>query len=730
MLKTGQKEIAFIDTPRGILKLSSSAMAGDVIRALVELITNSDDSYSKMEEDGQKVVGSILIEVDRTKNNKSITVRDRAGGMTSDEWREKLQMRGNNVSGFDKNANVRGTLGFGVKDLVGLGAFEFESIKDGKYSCFAVDADLYLNEEKTTRSRPVTPEDKRRLGVRRSGSSVTVHLKGKRLRNSSFIENQIRGHYELRLINQSPNREIRIQDSSTGNSTKLQYHDPVREKVYEEIVPIPGYPDTQAHLDIFRNAVRDQSSPNDPARPAGIRIQGRKAFYENTLFSFESNPTARQFSGHFQCGYIDQLGIEYDNRLVLGQDHPDSNEFDIISPNRQGLEKNHPFRKAIQKAVEPILKELINKEEAGAAKKAHLTRSTRENLSNLGRALAKQFDRDLQEVDQNMDFGSVGGKDVGNLPDISLIPAKLIFDPNQKKTLSVRLRNKFVVRDEKVQVKIDADPPKSLEILDTTLFKQHKTLDDFSVAQVRLKATADLDYALIEVTAGELPDTATAEAEIAGEYEELLPVEEFGFEHRSVRCKVNQKKRVSLFIPVDILDKEHPEPHVTVDDSQVFSVNSNSDLLFDEDLAVYEKVIDVEGRQLGATSIIRATLGKHRAQCQVKVGQSASENSINLVFLNEKRQYLRAETEETTDGMTIKIMGGHPITKLYLGEGPVFPNQETKQAEIVAAEASEQMLERVTRDSTNLDGTNYNVLHREYMDKYLRLTHRFLVTSD
>ncbi len=62
-----------------------------------------------------------------------------------------------------------------------------------------------------------------------------------------------------------------------------------------------------------------------------------------------------------------------------------------------------------------------------------------------------------------------------------------------------------------------------------------------------------------------------------------------------------------------------------------------------------------------------------------------------------------------------------------------FP--ETKQAqmvvaEIVAAEASEQMLERVTRNSANLDGTDYNVLHREYMDKYLRLTHRILVTSN
>ena len=72
--------------------------------------------------------------------------------------------------------------------------------------------------------------------------------------------------------------------------------------------------------------------------------------------------------------------------------------------------------------------------------------------------------------------------------------------------------------------------------------------------------------------------------------------------------------------------------------------------------------------------------------------------------------------------------------KMYLGDGPEFPYQDTKQAqmmvaEVVATEAAEKMLERITKDSVNLDGSEYNYIHREYMDKYLRLTHRFLVTS-
>lgn len=735
MLETHQEEIAFLPTQRGDLKQSNSAMAGDIIRGLVECITNSDDSYARIEHIGQKANGPILIEIDRNKGARKFTVRDRAEGMSYNEMQENLRKRGVRSSGFEKGANVRGNLGFGVKDLLGLGAFEFESIKDGRYSCFAVKENANLDKDKVE-DRRVTPADMKNLGVRnKNGSSVTVHLrKGVNLPTHANLENKIRSHYELRAINQSPDREILLQDSSTGGSRKILYADPLREMVYEETIKIAGYPEAQANLVIFRNAEQDQSLAKDPTRPSGIIIQGRKARYENTLFSFENNPIARQFSGLFQCRYIDQLAMEFDDRLEKQIDHTQSNPIDIIKLNRQGLETNHPFRSAIQKAVDPILEELIKKEEAGRDKEAQLSRSTRQNLSALGRALAKQFDLDLQDHEQEMITGSVTGKDVSTLPDISLIPTKLIFDPNQKKTLSIRMHNKFVVREVKPQVKIDADPPRSLEVLDRTLFKQDQKFDDFSLAQVRLKATADFGYAHVEVTAGECPDTATAEAEVSGEYEEPLPIEEFQFQYRSVRCKVNQKKRISLFIPVELLDKEETEPHVTVDDSQLFNVSSKSDWEFDEDLLAFEKVVSVEGRQLGATSIVRATLGKHRAQCQVKIRQSESENSIDVKFLNEKREFLRAETIETSEGVTIWIMGAHDIMKMYLGDGPEFPYQDTKQAqmmvaEVVAAEAAEKMLERITKGS-DLDGADYNTYHREYMDKYLRLTHKILVTSD
>jgi len=52
-------------TPRYRRQNMAKAMGGKIERALVELITNSDDSYRDLEDLGSKVSGQIKIEVER-----------------------------------------------------------------------------------------------------------------------------------------------------------------------------------------------------------------------------------------------------------------------------------------------------------------------------------------------------------------------------------------------------------------------------------------------------------------------------------------------------------------------------------------------------------------------------------------------------------------------------------------------------------------------------------------
>ena len=63
---------------------ATEAMAGDIVRGLLETITNSDDSYSDK-------AGKIRIEVEHRRNDTwKVITRDRASGMTTAQMRKGI----------------------------------------------------------------------------------------------------------------------------------------------------------------------------------------------------------------------------------------------------------------------------------------------------------------------------------------------------------------------------------------------------------------------------------------------------------------------------------------------------------------------------------------------------------------------------------------------------------------------------------------------------------------
>lgn len=107
---------------------AQEAMRGDIIRGIIEAVTNSDDSYAQIH---SNQIGKIRVEVEHRRGTPSnVTVRDRASGMSLDELRTKIAELGNRTSGFEQGAAVRGNLGRGAKDLAAFGPVLFESIKN------------------------------------------------------------------------------------------------------------------------------------------------------------------------------------------------------------------------------------------------------------------------------------------------------------------------------------------------------------------------------------------------------------------------------------------------------------------------------------------------------------------------------------------------------------------------------------------------------------------------
>src|SRR2546426_479865 len=115
--------------PRAFKQDASNAMKGDIVRGLIELITNADDAY------GDSTQGKIRVEVEHRRGAPwQVVVRDRAKGMRKARMEEAIGEVGKRTSGFETGARVRGNLGRGAKDVAAFGPVTFESICDGFYS--------------------------------------------------------------------------------------------------------------------------------------------------------------------------------------------------------------------------------------------------------------------------------------------------------------------------------------------------------------------------------------------------------------------------------------------------------------------------------------------------------------------------------------------------------------------------------------------------------------------
>src|SRR3989338_3293134 len=102
--------------PRHTTRRIRIAMQGNAIRALVELITNANDSYIEMEESGLTPVPIIDILYKKEGYLGFFAVRDRAQGMSIEDIRKNFKTYG--AAGGEKQSGRRGYFGQGAKDAL------------------------------------------------------------------------------------------------------------------------------------------------------------------------------------------------------------------------------------------------------------------------------------------------------------------------------------------------------------------------------------------------------------------------------------------------------------------------------------------------------------------------------------------------------------------------------------------------------------------------------------
>jgi hypothetical protein len=701
---------------------ATEAMAGDIVRGLIETITNSDDAY------GDKN-GKIRVEIEHRRGPWQVITRDRAKGMSAARLKTAIVNLGERTSGFESGESVRGNLGRGAKDLAAFGPVTFETICDDRFArlLLSPDGDYALDAE-----RKATVQDRDRLGIPRgSGTVVTVAVNENiRCPQHAKLVAKLSKHYQLRDIMADQRREVSLVDLNHKISDILRYAYPVLPVEFSGDVEVAGYAGVKARVTISRNHDCYDDPPSDPLRPAGLLVKGRRAIYENTLFKFENNPFVGWFSGRVECPYLDDLASDYDKRLIDKAMQESSNPIPIITRRRDGLQHTHPFYRALVAAVEPILGSLVRAEEERARK--HKTSESvvmRRTLDALGRDLSRLIDEDLREID---DDGLAGSGDK-NLPYIKLIPEQAILYLGEDKTITAVLRADVGIH----LITCQMEPAGVAELVDGSEVKlsPHRKRPDLLTGQIRLRPLLE-DESLLTVTAGE--QSAVALVEVRPEREtvevEVPPPDHLQFERSTYRMSWTRKKRLRVLAPVELVDAQGKNVRILSSDPGVV-VRGDMKLSLDEDREFYVGDVLVEARTLGAQSTLAANLGAVIATCRVVVTKDEEGPNIVIRIVPEEAGTRRSVVEQKEDHTLIKIMGFHPAIKRYLGSAPEFPLQDLSVsralvAEIIADQAARVVMERKFPTATGeeqLDAARFYVEHYRYLTKYLTRCHKALI---
>lgn len=434
-----------------IVKQSAQATIRNLIGAAVELITNSDDSYRRLEQQGIEASGRIEIRVARQRGGKCerFSVRDYAEGMTRAELQKAVRF-GAETSGFEKGRAVRGLFGRGLKEaIISLGEGEIYTIKHDTLNAARIWWDESEGKAKYGLSEEVLdPPTEQRHGIKEeNGTLVAIDVKNERMRIPEFnnFKRQISDHYALRGITSSDKRGVfllfedlkRALTISPSAQSNVRFESPSGEKVYEGKANVPGW-GAPIEIKVFRSPIQLDSPHLNPFGKAGILIVSEASILDNCLFKYETDPAGLYFWGEACCD-----GIAEEIRR---------GEIGIIDFNRAGLEWRHDYCKAIQTTIEKILDPLIEQKrtELEAKKeKKEVAEPTKKMLRKLCSVLNELANKEIEEWEPR-------GEPDGKIEELTVLPSYANIELDKPRPFSIYAPAELVrVAGNKVMVDSD-----------------------------------------------------------------------------------------------------------------------------------------------------------------------------------------------------------------------------------------------------------------------------------
>lgn len=720
-------------TERAFLQDAQEAMGGDLVKGLIELITNADDSYVRSRRRGP---GGIWVQIDRSTrgDGRTVVVKDRASGMTHQEMEKRLLPLGRRASGSERGESVRGNRGRGAKDLIAFGDVVFESIKDQRLSMLKLTArggyELFAD-------RSAEPADRDRLGIMRgNGTAVTVYCGSEvRIPRHDTLRHALGQDFQLRDIMADPLRKITLVSATTKQQNTLRYRPPTSEPLLETTIRLDDYPEAgDLPLTIGKLPERSDDPPHSPTRAAGILIKGERAIYDNTLFKFDRTQVAGWLHGRIVCTYIDQLSNEFDDRFESGQTYTDTNPFSVITRGRTGLAKRHPFWRSLSQAVErelaPLIQQLEEEERETGPRESP---ETRRRLDRLGREAARMLHVSLREIDDPDSPGPLPGV----ADEILIVPAQVTVEVGGTKTLSVMTDRLGPEEGDEVSIELDPDDVFAVANGRLSQLGPHRSRTDVLTAPIRVTALK-AEEAILTATTGQRSEAALLRGipELPPP-DPVVPPETLQFERPNYNVGLGKEKRLEIWAPGPAGTIERAAIRImSRDDGVTVLGGGTATLVYDQTLGFYVATIRIRGVRLGARTTLQASLGLESAQTTIKVtrrDEGLPDLKIEFTYRRPgTHRYYFDPSEPGPDGpQTLWIVLRHPslqgLVGEHLAEGEASAEFRAVLAEVVAEALASKLVKKQYPPTHTIDAEQLYDSHAHWQTKLLPSVQKVLL---
>ena len=623
-LKLGQ-EIDIQFCKRGIQHIRDHAI-GDVYDALVELVTNADDSYNRLfkKQKRNRDGGDILIErSEQRKGQRSkIVVRDKAEGMTLQEDMKRALLA---WAEFSSEAGNRGYMGRGAKDCSALGDLTFESIKDGRYYRCIITNNLKLRPE--VDGQTATGERRKELGIPHgNGTSVTLELLANiPIPRMKSLACDLPWHYALRdIMAEESDSSVRIRrlGDNQSNPVSLVYRQLEGELVVNETFEVEGYPGAKAKLQIWR-----EPEPIEEYKARferfGILVKGVRAIHECSLLAdeFKRDQFARRYFGRLESPYLDQLLADYEVCREEERTHPPENPCLVVDPNRRtGLERRHPF---VQKLLLPPIERLRSllakdRDKEKAQQREVGDQETRNRFDRLAKVVARFLREQLDALDELSTEEDVD-RDAFAKQGVVIYPTYLNVAVGKERALTVYVKRSLLT-DPTACVAVETDSTDSVEIIGSPfMLHPHRSKEDRLLGTFIIKGRQVKDAVVLTAKCNGLP-TAQALVQVIPEATEqrdfAAPLE---FECKEYSVRLGSRKSLRLFAKYPEVVAEESAVKTLSADSRKVTVRGKCVVAPVAGSNYAEGTVVVEGRTLKAKTTVSAKVNGRTAETSVKV---------------------------------------------------------------------------------------------------------------